>query len=130
MLYLIYVSIGFGLGYAPGADGYLLYADFASASGLNTGDPVEIAGVQVGKVESISLTDYQARVGLRIRDTVPLHMDAVATIEPEGLIGDRVVVIEPGNSEQPLGPGDEIEQTKSLPSLQELVGKLLAGDLL
>ncbi len=43
--------------------GYVIYANFDNISGLKVGDQVEIAGVQVGKVVSISLKDYRARVG-------------------------------------------------------------------
>jgi ABC-type transporter Mla subunit MlaD len=46
-----------------GKRGYILYADFLSAFGLHVGDPVEIAGVDVEKVASISLADYRARIG-------------------------------------------------------------------
>jgi phospholipid/cholesterol/gamma-HCH transport system substrate-binding protein len=131
ILYLTYVSIGLGKWHLLGADGYVVYADFVSASGLNTGDPVEAVGVEIGNVESISLApDYQARLRLRIKEGVTIYEDAIAFIEWEGLVGDRSVSIDPGNPPNPIEPGDEIEQTRSQPSLQDLVGKLVAGDLL
>jgi phospholipid/cholesterol/gamma-HCH transport system substrate-binding protein len=130
ILYLIYVAIGLGIGNLPGMGGYVLHADFVSASGLNVGDPVEIAGVKVGTVESVSLADYQARVAFRIKDTVEVYDDASASIEIEGLIGDRSISIDPGTSgNKPLGPGDEIKDTESPLSLTELLGKWLTGDL-
>ena len=129
ILYLMYVAVELGSSRALGRDTYIVYADFVSASGLNVGDPVEIAGVEIGHVESIKLMGYQAHVGLRIKDNVTIHEDAVATIKTQGLIGDRSVWIEPGDSSKSLGPGDEIKKTHSPPSLQELVGQLIAGDL-
>jgi phospholipid/cholesterol/gamma-HCH transport system substrate-binding protein len=130
-LYLLYIAIGlFGKWNVLGTSGYVLYADFFSASGLNVGDPVEIAGVEVGTVASVSLADDQAHVGLRIKDTVTINDDAIASIETKGLIGDKSVSIDPGNSEKRLGPGAEINETESPPSLQFLIGKLVAGDLL
>jgi phospholipid/cholesterol/gamma-HCH transport system substrate-binding protein len=109
---------------------YLIYADFASVSGLHVGDPIEIAGVEVGLVESISLADYQARVALGIQEKARIHEDAIASIKIEGLMGDRLVSIDPGTSGKPLGPGDEIEQTESPRDFQFLLGQRIAGDLL
>jgi membrane-bound serine protease (ClpP class) len=58
ILYGFYVAIGWIKSEVPYASGYVVYADFASASGLNLGDPVQIAGVEVGTVKSITLADY------------------------------------------------------------------------
>lgn len=128
--YLLYVAVGAATRNIPAMGGYVLHARFISASGLNVGDPVEIAGVKVGTVQSISLVDYQARVGLRIKDTVEVYDDASASIDTQGLIGDRSISIDPGTSgKKPLGPGDEIRDTDSPLSLTELLGTLLTGDL-
>ena len=110
--------------------GYIVYADFASVSGLHVGDPIEIAGVEVGVVESISLFDYQARVALGIQEKARIRQDAVASIKIEGLMGDRLVSVDAGASDKLLGPGDEIEQTQSPRDLQFLLGQRIAGDLL
>lgn len=85
--------------------------------------------MEVCHVGSIRLIDYLARVGLRIKDNVTIHEDAIATIKTQGLIGDRWVSLEPGDSVKSLGPGDEIKKTHSASSLQELVGQLVAGDV-
>ena len=130
VLYVIYVAVGLAGWTVFGKHGYILYADFFSASGLHVGDPVLIAGVEVGNVESISLADYQARVVLRFKDGVTIQEDAIAAIENKGLLGDRSVSVEPGNSPKSLGPGDEIKETESTTSFQDLVGKLVAGDFL
>jgi phospholipid/cholesterol/gamma-HCH transport system substrate-binding protein len=130
ILYLIYVAIGLTNCSLTGAGDYVLYAEFVSASGLHVGDPVEVAGVQIGTVEAISLADYQARVALRIKDNVRIHKDAVASIEQNWLIGDSTVSIHSGTSKKTLGPGGEIKETWSPPTLQYLIGKLLAGDLI
>ena len=128
--YLVYVAVGAATRNIPAIGGYVLHADFVSASGLNVGDPVEIAGVKVGTVQSISLADYQARVALRIKDTVEVYDDASASIEVEGLIGDRSISIDAGTAgKKPLVPGDEIRDTESPLGLTELLGTLLTGDL-
>ena len=108
--------------------GYLLYANFASVSGLHRGDAVTIAGVKVGEVESIELADYQARVAFRIEDDVKIYPDAVVFVQALGLIGDRAVSIDPGKPTKPLQPGAEIVETRSARDLTELLGSWLTGD--
>src|SRR5688500_19767101 len=62
VLCLLYAAIGLmGNGNVLGTSGYVIYADFVSASGLHVGDPLEIAGVEAGTVETIRLADYRAR---------------------------------------------------------------------
>jgi phospholipid/cholesterol/gamma-HCH transport system substrate-binding protein len=108
MVYLGFLAIH--LGQATLTDsGYVLYADFASASGLHTGDPIKIAGVKIGEVKSIALGEnYLARVALRVQDKVKVYNDAVASIETDGLIGDRFVSITPGTSDNRLDPKERI----------------------
>ncbi len=128
VFYLIYAAIPF-TGWAT--QNYVLYADFASASGLYVGDPVEIAGVKVGEVGSITLADNQARVGLRIKDGVTIQPDAVAAIKTESFLSaDRFISIEPGQSAKILAPGETIKKTKSPVSLQDLVDNLVSGQTL
>ena len=91
LFYLLYVAVGAATRKIPAMGGYVLHADFVSASGLNVGDPVEVAGVKVGTVQSIRLADYQARIAFRIKDSVQVYEDAGASIETEGLIGDRSI---------------------------------------
>ena len=63
ILALGYLSVKLGRVSFLGASGYLVTADFTSTGGLKAGAAVEIAGVEVGRVESIQLgSEYQARV--------------------------------------------------------------------
>jgi ABC-type transporter Mla subunit MlaD len=70
------------------------------------------------------------RVALRVQDKVKVYDDAVALIETDGFIGDRFVSIIPGTSDNRLDPRGRIAQTQSVRSLQYLLGKWVAGDLL
>jgi phospholipid/cholesterol/gamma-HCH transport system substrate-binding protein len=128
VIYLVYAAVG--KWNVLDTSGYTLYADFESVSGLHLGDPVEIAGVEVGVVESISLADYQTRVAFSIRDKVSIREDAIASIELEGLMGDRSVSIDPGMSGNSLGPGGQIVRTRSPRDFQFLLGRMIAGDIL
>jgi phospholipid/cholesterol/gamma-HCH transport system substrate-binding protein len=98
-------------------------------AGLKTGDSVEIAGVKVGGVESISLAEDRGRLGLRIQDQVKLEEDVIASVRARGLIGDKFVLITPGASEKIIPPGGKIRETESPPDLPDLLAKIIGGDL-
>ena len=129
ILCLGYLAVRLGKLEVLGNSGYLVYADFASVAGLKPGDPIEIAGVKVGKVESIGLADDRARLGLRIEDSVKLQQDVIASVRARGLIGDKFVLLTPGASDKLLGPGDKIRETESPPDISDLIGKYVGGDL-
>ena len=129
LICLGYLAIRLGKLEILGNRGYVLYADFASVAGLKTGDPVEIAGVKVGRVETIGLNDDRARLGLRIEPHVKLQEDAIASVRARGLIGDKFILISPGGSDKILGPGERIRETESPPDISDLIGKFVAGDL-
>jgi phospholipid/cholesterol/gamma-HCH transport system substrate-binding protein len=124
-----YLAIRLGKLELFGNTGYTVYGDFASVAGLKIGDPVEIAGVKVGKVESMSLAEDRARLALRIDSSVKLQEDVIASVRARGLIGDKFVMISPGGSEKLLGSGDKIRETESPPDLPDLLGKIVGGDL-
>jgi len=129
LLCLGYLAIRLGKLEVLGSQGYVVYADFASVAGLKPGDPVEIAGVKVGKVESIALADDRARLGLRIADHTKLQEDTIASVRARGLIGDKFIVLTLGGSDRILKPGDRIRETESPPDISDLIGKYIGGDL-
>src|SRR3989454_905531 len=86
VLALGYLSVNLGRVSFLGGGGYVVTAEFPSVGGLKPGSTVEIAGVEIGRVESITLKDYQALVTLRINSGVKLQDDAIASIKTKGLI--------------------------------------------
>lgn len=107
--------------------GYTLKARFTSISGLQTGAIVEAAGVRIGLVSDIQFDpeSYEAIVSLRINQDVPVQEDAIAAIRTQGIIGEKLVKIIPGGFEEVLADGDEIFQTESAVSIEELVSKYI-----
>jgi len=114
-----------------GSEHYFLLARFNSVTGLETGARVEIAGVQVGQVDDISLhlEDQVAMVRLKIKKEVVLTDDVIASVKTTGLIGDKYIKLSPGGSEEKLGPGDLITETESALDIEELVSKYAFGDV-
>ena len=129
MVCLGYLAIRLGKLEVLGNSGYTVYADFSTVAGLKVGDPVEIAGVKVGRVESIRLADDRARVEIRLQDGVKLQEDVIASVRARGLIGDKFVLIAPGASDKIIEPGGKIRETESPPDITDLIGKFIGGDL-
>ena len=124
-----YLAIRLGKVELFGATGYVVYADFSSVAGLKVGDPAEIAGVRIGKVESLGLVDDRARVTLRLDPNVKLQDDVIASVRARGLIGDKFVLITPGASDNIIPPGGKIRETESPQDITDLIGKFVGGDL-
>jgi phospholipid/cholesterol/gamma-HCH transport system substrate-binding protein len=124
-----YLAIKLGKLEVLGNSGYMVYADFPSVAGLKIGDPVEIAGVKVGRVDVMGLADDRARLQLRIQDDVKLQEDVIASVRARGLIGDKFVLITPGASDKIISPGGKIRETESPPDIPDLIGKIVGGDL-
>ena len=112
-----------GGGYVP------VHAEFASVSGLKPGVSVEIAGVDVGKVESITLRDYKADVLMKIREGIRLQEDTIASIRTRGLIGDKYVSLSPGASDRVIPPNGRIRDTESAVDMEQLIGEFIHGSV-
>jgi len=127
ILALGYLSIKLGRVSFLGNTGYAVTVDFPSVGGLKAGSAVEIAGVEIGRVESIGLADYQARAILRVRRDVKLQEDSIASIKTKGLIGEKFVRISPGGSDKLIPPGGRIREVEAPVDFEELLSKYIFG---
>jgi phospholipid/cholesterol/gamma-HCH transport system substrate-binding protein len=86
-----------------GAPKATLTAMFADSSPLVPGNKVQLDGIAVGTISSISLVNGLAQVNMDIDPSVlPLHADATAQIQPVSLLGERFVALKPGTPSAPL----------------------------
>jgi len=122
-----YLSIQLGRVSFFGGRGYVVSVDFPSVGGLKAGSTVEIAGVEIGRVESIGLDNYQARVMLRVNKSVRLQEDSIASIKTKGLIGEKYVRISPGGSDKIIQPGGKIREVEAPVDFEELLSKYIFG---
>lgn len=126
-----YLTIRLGKLELMGGNYYTLNARFQSVSGLKAGAQVEMAGVQIGQVDSVDLDpdDQVAIIKLRIKKDVHLTDDVIASVKTSGLIGDKFVNLSPGGSDDILKSGDTITETESALDLEELISKYVFGKL-
>ena len=127
LLALGYLSVKLGRVSFLGGRGYMVTVDFPSVGGLKAGSTVEIAGVEIGRVESIGLDNYQARVKLRVNKGVKLQEDSIASIKTKGLIGEKYVRISPGGSDKLIPPGGKIRDVEAPVDFEELLSKYIFG---
>jgi phospholipid/cholesterol/gamma-HCH transport system substrate-binding protein len=91
------------------------------------GANVEIAGVSVGRVESIRLRNDQAHVVLRVQPEIKIAEDAIVSIKTKGLIGERYLNISPGGSERIVPPNGRLTEVEPPVDLEELISKYVFG---
>lgn len=121
---------GSKLGLLSQTTGYVVTARFDNVADLQAGAPVSMAGVKVGRVNSVGFdsTDYKAVVSLSIDksfDRIP--DDTWANIETSGLLGAKYVGLEAGGSETYLADGSQIENTQPAMVLEKLIKDLFAA---
>jgi hypothetical protein len=89
--------------------GFQVYSDFTSVSGLETGADVRVSGLQAGELQEIQVPrepSGQYRVKIRLDQKVhPLiRQDSIATIQTDGLVGDKFLEIDKGSDSAPECP--------------------------
>lgn len=126
-----YMTVKLGKVSLFGDNYYTLYAHFGSVSGLREGSPIEIEGIEVGRVERLTLDQEKQLplVTLKIRKGIKVYDDASAAIKTAGLIGDRFVKLDPGGGGEVLKPGGSITETTSAVDIEELISKYAFGDV-
>ena len=131
ILAIAYMTINLGNVGFFGEKSYSLIAKFTSVSGLRVGNPVNMLGLEIGRVESFKMDQENqvAVVTLRINNGIEIYDDAIASIKTEGLIGDKYISIDAGGGGDLLADGDTITDTESPTDIMDLVSKYAFGDV-
>lgn len=70
--------------------------DFARVEGLRVGDRVQIRGIRMGEVESLTLLPTAVRVQIKMSEKSSLREDAIVILGEKGIVGEIVLEIDPG----------------------------------
>jgi phospholipid/cholesterol/gamma-HCH transport system substrate-binding protein len=105
-----------------------LFTEVKNLNGLAKGAKIRVAGFDAGEVAEISVPASPAagfRLTLRITDQVRglIRTDSVATIETEGVVGDKILSIGPGNSTTPEAAPHTTLPSKETSDIADLVQK-------
>ncbi|RTY95031.1 MlaD family protein [Flavobacterium sp. GT3R68] len=107
---------------------FKLKADFRNVSGLQVGNTVRFSGINIGTVDNIAIVnDSTVKVEMLIKKEVQkfIKSDSKAGIGAEGIIGDKVIVLSPGDSStvmvkdgQMIASSEPVETDEIMKSLQ------------
>jgi phospholipid/cholesterol/gamma-HCH transport system substrate-binding protein len=97
---------------------FQLHTSFSDVGGLQTGNNVRYAGINVGTVENITIVnDTTIEVSMVIVKKMKtfLRKNCIAAIGTDGLVGSKLVNIDPGTVDSPLiAEGDYIPSLKAV----------------
>jgi len=114
-----------------GDNTYTLNASFTTVTGLREGNPVNMLGLEIGRVHKFTMDQENevVKVEFKINKGIEIFDDAIASIKTEGLIGDKFVAIDPGGGGDLLADGDTITDTNSPTDIMDLISKYAFGDV-
>jgi len=102
---------------------FVVSAIFKNVDGLKGGDKVWLSGVQIGVVKTVRIVHVgkvTVELSLREKQNEFIRKNASASVGSDGLIGNRIVVIQPGDSPDIIQENDTLSSL-SPPDTQELI---------
>jgi phospholipid/cholesterol/gamma-HCH transport system substrate-binding protein len=128
---IIYMTVNLGNVGFFGDNTYSLNAPFNTVTGLRVGNPIQMLGLEIGRVGNFTLDQEKliVTVQLKINKGIEIFDDAIASIKTEGLIGDKYISVDPGGGGDLLEPGDTITDTESPTDIMDLISKYAFGDV-
>ena len=102
--------------------GYHMYADFKTVQELKIGNPVKMAGVEIGRVEDIRITNNAVRVTMKLQKNV--KTDSIAIVRFTGLLGQNYIAIEFGSPDAPRATEGTVLKTEEQPDLSAIMQKI------
>ncbi len=106
---------------------YSFYVRFNEVGGLVSNDPIQVNGVERGRVQEVSLRRDDVVVEMAVREGLEIPVDSRISLKSIGIMGERFVAIVLGDSSLAISPGDTVDGAY-LMGLSEVMGT--AGDVL
>jgi len=97
---------------------------FSTAQELKVGDNVKMAGVEIGRVENIALTNGKVNVTMKLHTDAVVKTDSKATIKFTGLMGQNFVSISFGSPTAPAAIDGAVLVTEEQPDLNAVMARL------
>jgi len=87
---------------------YIVTSNVPNASGIRKGDPVQMRGVNIGRILGFTIGGQGVDLRLEIEGEYPIPKDSRLEIKASGLLGGMVAEVIPGSSSEPAKWGDRI----------------------
>jgi len=102
-------------------------AVFSHVSGLQAGNNVRLSGINIGTVDEVNLvSDTSVQVIMLIDESIRrfIRKDAIATIGSEGIMGNTILVLQPGTGDMPEIEEGDVVQTVRAMDVADIMGSL------
>jgi phospholipid/cholesterol/gamma-HCH transport system substrate-binding protein len=103
---------------------YHVSTQFETVQDLKVGDRVKMAGVEIGRVEDISLATNKVSVTMKLRDGAVVKTDSKATVKFTGLMGQNFVALDFGSPSAPKAEEGAVLESIEQPDLSAIMAKL------
>jgi phospholipid/cholesterol/gamma-HCH transport system substrate-binding protein len=97
---------------------------FSNVQDLKVGDRVKMAGVEVGRVQDIQLTNNKVLVMMKVRPAAQVKTDSIATIKFTGLLGQNFVSVDFGTPQGEALKDDQYIATAEQADLSAMMQKI------
>ena len=104
--------------------GIPIKARFNSAGDLKVGDPVKLAGVDIGRVQAIRIADGKVEVSMTVEPAAGVRTDSKASIKFTGMMGQNFMAIDFGNSTSPVVSTGALLESREQPDLAAIMSTL------
>jgi phospholipid/cholesterol/gamma-HCH transport system substrate-binding protein len=122
---LLVLAAAFNLSKFPGFGGTVYHAELSDASGLHKGNMVQVGGIRVGRVQSVTLDGATVEVAFEVDSDVEFGPESRASVEVLNLLGEKYLELTPVGTGQ-LAKGGTIPKDHT-ESAYDIVG--VFGDL-
>jgi phospholipid/cholesterol/gamma-HCH transport system substrate-binding protein len=103
---------------------YMVTTVVPDASGIRRGDPVQMLGVNVGRVRGFDISANGVAVRLELQKEYPIPADSRVVLSTGGLLGGTVAEIVPGSSAQTLRAGGILAGSSGEPGIMDTAGDI------
>jgi phospholipid/cholesterol/gamma-HCH transport system substrate-binding protein len=103
---------------------YMVTTLVPDASGIRRGDPVQMMGVNIGRVRGFDISPSGVNVRLELQKEYPVPTDSRVILASGGLLGGTVAEVIPGSSPQALRAGGILPGSSGAPGIMETAGDL------
>jgi phospholipid/cholesterol/gamma-HCH transport system substrate-binding protein len=107
---------------------YMVNTAVEDAGGVRRGDPVQMRGVNIGRVHRFELEGEEVQVTLEINGEWQIPEDSHARVTGMGLLGGRTVEVVPGTSETPVPRNGFIRGEPATGGLED-IAQTLGADI-
>lgn len=106
---------------------YIVSTVVTDAGGIRRGDPVQMLGVNIGRVQRFRIAKENVEIRLELEGEYNVPKDSHVELKSGGLLGGTIAEVVPGDSTEYLGNGDRIDG-RMVPGLFDAANRV-AGQL-